>query len=105
VVVGAALASVGATAFMVGRSDVVTPVVAPTQRPVVMTLSRTGTIFLGAREIARADLVPELDAAFERSGTHQLTVVIDRGLAQADARHILAATKRAGALSLNVTVD
>jgi biopolymer transport protein ExbD len=107
VVVGAALASLGAAAVML-RSDVVRPesvvVATPTGGPAaVMTLSREGTIFVGSKEVSRAELVPELQAAFSRSGSHHLMVYVDHALPGDEAKRVLAATKRAGAFVTTVT--
>jgi biopolymer transport protein ExbD len=109
VVVGAGLASLGAVAVMLSRSDVVRPEAAvmevPTGGPAVMTLSREGTIFLGSKEVSRAELVPELRAAFSRSGSHHLMVYVDHALPGDEAMRVLAVTKRAGAFVTTVSIN
>jgi biopolymer transport protein ExbD len=107
VVVGALLASLGATAFMIGRVDPVAPppVVFPTGEPVGITVTEAGHVFLGSREISRSQLVPALRAAFQRAGHNHLTITIDRKLGREDVADVFAASKRAGARGLTVTAE
>jgi biopolymer transport protein ExbD len=107
VVVGAVLASLGATAVMIGRVDTVEPppAVMTTGQPVAITVTRTGAVFLGSREIPRGQLGPALRTAFLRSGHNHLIVNIDKALRREDVADVFAASKRAGARGLTVTAE
>jgi biopolymer transport protein ExbD len=109
VVVGAALASVGALGVMTVR--MASSQAAPAQErpalwaPAVVTLSGEGKIFVGTKEVSRDELIPELRTAIERAGSHHVSVNIDRALSRDQALPLLAAMRRAGALAMSLSVN
>jgi len=73
--------------------------------PLILTVKKDGTYFLGKTEVGLAELTPKLEAIFDARGAHDLYLRADKAAAYGKVAKAMAAARAAGTEQLGVVTE
>ena len=73
--------------------------------PLILTVKKDGTYFLGKTEVGLAELTPKLEAIFDARGANDLYLRADKAAAYGSVVKAMAAARAAGTEQLGVVTE
>jgi len=76
-----------------------------TDEPLIVTVQKSGEVFLGRKQVAREELVERLMALFDARGSKELYLRADEAAPYGSVVQVMAAAREAGSTRLGVVTE